>query len=108
GDTSEHTLIYPDTQLRIVEHTYSVKISHAEQHDLVSSANQLCLSGHHCGKSQVIEGLLYRGDVPRVVVNDCDAHSSPFVLGSKRFICLSRQQAARSARANALKSASIL
>ena len=37
-----------------------------------------------------------------------DHYNNPFVLGSRLFICLSCQQAARSARAKALNNASIL
>src|SRR5579885_2161345 len=60
-------------------------------------------SGHDFGLDRV-QRLHHRGEVPRLVVNDCD-HNRPFVLGSMVPICASLMQAKRSARANALKSA---
>src|SRR5262249_55024607 len=47
------------------------------------------------------------GEIPRLVVDQRD-HRSPFVLGSAFAIRLSFAQATRSARPNALKTASIL
>ena len=55
------------------------------------------------------ECLFDRGQIARAVIDQGDrAHSSPFVLGSIRASRLSRSQATRSARANALNTASIL
>ena len=54
-----------------------------------------------------VSAFITDGQIAGLVVDDCD-HSSPFVLGSISPSCLSREQATRSARANALKSASIL
>src|ERR1700733_15879815 len=56
---------------------------------------------------QGIERLHHRGQVAGFVVNDSD-HSNPLVLGSISPNCLSLEHATRSARANALNSASIL
>ena len=53
------------------------------------------------------ERLADRGEISGAVVDERD-HNSPFVLGSIRANRLSCEQATRSARANALKTASIL
>ena len=52
------------------------------------------------------ERLAHRRQVAGLVVDERD-HSSPLVLGSIRASCLSFAQATRSARANALKTASM-
>ena len=56
---------------------------------------------------EIVKGLFYRGKIAGFIVDDGD-HRSPFVLGSRRAIRRSRQQAARSAREKALNKASIL
>ena len=53
------------------------------------------------------ERLAHRRQVAGAVINERD-HSSPLVLGSVRARRLSFEHATRSARANALKQASIL
>src|ERR1700746_3044923 len=57
---------------------------------------------------QAVKSFLHRDQIARTVIDDGNHTSTPLVLGSSLSICGSRQQAARSARANALKSASIL
>jgi len=59
-----------------------------------------------CGAKRC-EGLHHRSQIAGLVVDDCD-HNKPLVLGSISPSCLSREQATRRARANALNSASIL
>ena len=56
---------------------------------------------------EIVKGLLYRGKIAGLIVDDGD-HRSPFVLGNRRAIRRSRQQAARSAREKALNKDSIL
>ena len=51
------------------------------------------------------ERLAHRRQIARLVIDQRD-HSSPLVLGSMRASCLSFEQATRSARANALNTAS--
>ena len=61
------------------------------------------------------ESLAHRGQVAGAVIDQRNGphalsllpHSSPLVLGSVRASCRSREHAKRSARANALNSASI-
>src|ERR1019366_981007 len=57
---------------------------------------------------QPVERLFHRNQVPGAVIDNRNHHSTPLVLGKSRAMRRSRQQAARNARANALKSASIL
>jgi hypothetical protein len=53
------------------------------------------------------ESLPDRGEIAGTVIDQCDAaHKSPFVEGSTFDSCLSREQANRNARANALNTAS--
>ena len=59
-------------------------------------------------RAQMIQRLFDRSKIPGAIVDDRDHQSNPFVLGSKRAMRRSRQQAARSARANALNNDSIL
>ena len=63
--------------------------------------------GDGAGEAEAIHGFLDRNQVAGAVVNDGN-HSNPLVLGSMPASRRSRQQAARSARANALNSDSIL
>ncbi len=52
------------------------------------------IGGHNRLRAQMIKRLLHRSEIAGAKINDRD-HSNPFVLGSSRAICLSRQQAAR-------------
>src|SRR6202012_2169918 len=56
---------------------------------------------------QALPRLHHRRQISRLVIDDRD-HSNPLVLGSISPNCLSREQATRSARANALNRASTL
>src|SRR5450755_2601795 len=57
---------------------------------------------------QPIQRLLHRNQISRAVIHDRDHYSTPLVLGNRRAMRRSRQQAARSAREKALNKASIL
>ena len=70
-------------------------------------------AGTNTSAPMAASAFLHRGQVAGAVVDERDhsssiAHSSPFVLGSIRASRLSFAQATRSARANALNTASIL
>src|SRR5215469_559271 len=58
-------------------------------------------------RTEVLNRLRYRCQVPGSVINNCN-HSRPLVVGNILANCLSFEQATRNARANALNSASIL
>ena len=78
-------------------------------HDqFVCARNHLRIRGDDGVLSQRVQCLLHRGQISRAVVDDCDRHSTPFVLGMNSAMRGSRQHAARTARANALNSDSIL
>ena len=79
----------------------AVRSSHAFATSPGSDSNRALLP-------QPVQRFLHRDQISGAVIHDRDHHSTPLVLGNSRAIRRSRQQAARSARANALKSASIL
>jgi hypothetical protein len=58
-------------------------------------------------RSETLQGALDGRNITRAVVEDGDLHRSPFVLGKTWRKRLSRETAKRSARAKALKIASI-
>lgn len=84
-----------------------VEVAHAGHDDAVGAAE---FAGDrrrpHVGADRG-QGLADRRQVAGAIVNQCN-HSKPFVLGKVRDRRLSFEHATRSARANALKHASIL
>ena len=94
----------------LIEALSRSEVAYAGQDEAVSrfDKRQISIRDFDLG-AEVTEGLEHRGEIARLVVDDRDTHqSSPFVLGSVSPNCLSREQATRSARAKALKIASIL
>ena len=64
---------------------------------------------HHRLRAQMAQRLEHRGEIAGFVIDHRYAHhNNPLVDGSILPSCLSREQATRSARAKALKMASIL
>jgi len=84
------------------------EVSHPGQNYLFRACHRLRVGSDHRPDSHPVESLFYRGKVSHAVIDNGNRHSSPLVLGNSRAIRLSRQQAARSARAKALNRASIL
>ena len=82
-------------------------MSYSGDNDLAGANDHLRISRYHRFKPKVVERFLYRGKVAGLIVDYGD-HRSPFVLGSRRDIRRSLQQAARKAREKALKRDSIL
>ncbi len=83
------------------------KIPHARQNDLAGPRDRRRVGGDRRLVSEMVKRFFHRGKISGLIVNDGD-HSNPFVLGNRRAIRRSRQQAARNARAKALNNASIL
>ncbi len=84
-----------------------LEISHARQNDLAGPGDLGGIGGDGRLMPEIVKGFLHRGKIAGLIVNDGD-HRSPFVLGNRRAIRRSRQQAARSAREKALNKDSIL
>ncbi len=76
--------------------------------DFVSLRDDSRVGSNNGLNPQMIERLFYGSEIPGTIVNYGNHQSNPFVLGSNRAMRRSRQQAARSARANALNKDSIL
>src|SRR5437763_13314675 len=85
----------------------SSKVSHSGKDDFVCLAHNRRIVCDDAICFQMVECLLHRRQVSRLVIDNRD-HSSPFVLGNILASLWSREQAKRSARANALNSASSL
>src|SRR5437868_5640047 len=85
----------------------SLKVSNSGDNDVAGIIYHFRISRYHRVMAKMAERFLYRGKIAGLIIDDGD-HRSPLVLGSKRAICRSRQQAARSAREKALNSDSIL
>src|SRR5580692_2278130 len=83
------------------------KMSHSGEYDLVCRREYFRLVRHHDFSAEIGKCLLHGIQIARAVIHD-DDHRSPLVLGSMRPRRRSREHATRRARANALKSASIL
>src|ERR1700734_2324107 len=82
-------------------------MAHPGKDDLGRPAHYLRVSSDCWLATEGIQSLHHRGQVAGLVVNYSD-HSNPLVLGNILPICLSFEHATRSARAKALKRASIL
>ena len=85
-------------------------MAYAGQHDALRGFDKRKIAvGHHRFRAQMAQRLEHRGQIARFVIDDGYAHhNNPLVEGSISPSCLSREQATRSARAKALKMASIL
>ena len=85
-------------------------MAYAGQHDALRGFDEREIAvRHHRLRAQVAQRLEHRSQIARLVIDHRYAHhSNPFVEGSISPSCLSREQATRSARAKALKMASIL
>ena len=92
---------------RLVECPCRAKMSDAWNDD----ADGPCEIVRHCGREDVrLNGrqrFSHRREIPGLVIDERD-HNNPFVLGNIRASRLSFAHATRSARANALNTASIL
>ena len=92
---------------RTGERRRGLEIPHSGQDNFIRPGDHLRIVSDARLVTQMIKRLSHRCEISSLVIHDCD-HKSPFVLGSKRAMRLSRQQAARNARENALNRASIL
>ena len=82
-------------------------MTHSRQYHCVRLANENGISGDLRLHAEIAKRFRYRRQVASSIIYDGD-HSNPLVLGSTRAKRLSFEHANRSARANALKLASIL
>ena len=82
-------------------------MSDSGEYDFVRCCQGLRLVSHEDFCAEMVERLLHGIQIARSVIHDGN-HKSPFVLGSMRARRRSREHATRSARAKALKRASIL
>ena len=81
-------------------------MANAWKNKALSGGNVLGVIGAHNRSAQAAQRAPHGGDVARAVIDQRNIHRSSFVLGSTLRNRLSRETAKRSARANALKSAS--
>src|SRR5580700_9614641 len=95
------------TQAAAVQSTQRGKMSYSGEYDLVCCREHFRLVRHHDFSAEIGKCLFHGIQIARAVIHD-DDHRSPLVLGSMRPRRRSREHATRRARANALKSASIL
>ena len=91
----------------LVQKFATIEMSHSRDHKFFSSGNHRWIGRDLNAGAQVLKGFFYGADVARAIVDNRD-HKRPLVLGSILASCLSREQATRTARANALNRASIL
>src|SRR5215469_3701358 len=84
-----------------------LEVPDSRNNALLGTSHNVRVIGDNALPTEVLNRLHYRCQVPGSVINNCN-HSSPFVVGNILPNCLSFEQATRNARANALKSASIL
>ena len=90
------------------------KMTDSGKHDFRGTIYRIRIGGDLKLRAHGVQRFHDRGQISRAIIDDSDlticgnAHKSPFVLGSMSPSCLSREQATRSARANALNKASIL
>lgn len=108
GYSALYATDYGIAQSGMIERRCRLKMPHSRQYDLVRLGNLSRICSDSGLGSHMVERLLHRGEIACLVIDNRDHYSNPLVLGSRLFICLSRQQAARRARANALNNASIL
>ena len=95
-------------QPQLMQQLRRPKMPHPRQHNLVRATHILRrLRDVDVLRAKILQRLDDASEIPRLVINH-GYHSKPFVLGSISRIRSSREQAPRSARANALKIASIL
>ena len=85
----------------------AIEVSHTRHNQLFRRGNHPCIRSDLSNRAQMFERFFHRADVARAIIDNGD-HSSPLVLGSMPANCLSREQATRRARPNALNNASIL
>ncbi len=83
------------------------EVTHPRQYELFCAADDSRVAGNLCRYSEMRKSLGDRSQVPGAVIDNRN-HSSPLVLGNTRAKRRSLEQAKRIARANALKTASIL
>src|SRR5271157_1150231 len=93
-----------------VESVGGRKVAYSGKHDALGRFDKRKIAvGHHRLRAQMAQGLEDRGEVARLIIDHGYVHhNNPLVEGSILPNCLSREQATRSARAKALKMASIL
>src|SRR5262249_15812213 len=93
----------------LVERARGVEVADAGHDDRAGAGELWRFERCEHLRANCAQRLPPRRQVAGLVVDECDRHqSSPLVDGSMRASRLSRAQATRSARANALKTASIL
>src|SRR6185295_7059405 len=90
-----------------IERSRGAEVTDARDDDAAGVGKVLWRRGHGYWRADRGERFLHRCKVARLVVDQGD-HRSPLVLGSMRASRRSFAQATRSARANALNTASIL
>src|SRR5208283_3541094 len=92
--------------MRVQSGDQSATVAHAREDEAFGFGNRLRPVGGDDVRAQAAQGAFHRGDIAGAVIEQGDVHGSSLVLGKTLRRRVSRETAKRSARANALNSAS--
>src|SRR5665213_1138012 len=108
--STAHSFTRSLRQTKILQQLRRTEVSNTRKHDLVGELHLFRrLRDDDISRTEEAQRLDDTGEIARLVVDDRDhPYSNPFVLGRSSRIRSSLEHAPRSARANALKIASIL